>query len=90
MHASPGQARAYFFLIRMCERHNRRNIGDRILALNPADLLELCAAYKLEVPEGMPSDDLKEKLITRLIEGEHSYDLEALDAHRAKVTAPKE
>jgi hypothetical protein len=77
-----GQARAYFFLLRMCERHNRRTIGDRILGLNEQDLKELCAAYGLVPSDAMPRDEVKRLLTERLLAGEHPYDLTALDAHR--------
>lgn len=77
-----GQARAYFFLLRMCERHNRRTIGDRILGLNEQDLKELCAAYGLAPSDGTPRDEVKRLLTERLLAGKHPYDLTALDAHR--------
>lgn len=80
-----GQERAYFFLVRMCERHNRRNIGDRILSMNEMAVLELCAAYKMEVSKGTPLDEVKRDLSAKLIAGEAPYDLEALDMHRATV-----
>ena len=85
-----GQARAYFFLIRMCERHNRRIIGDRILSLNAAELRELVAAYKLEVEPDASSDEIKCDLTALLIAGTQPYDLQALEAHRAAVKAAAE
>jgi len=85
-----GQERAYFFLIRMCERHNRRTIGDRILALNEVALLELCAAYQVTVPRGEARDETKRRLTETLLGGKQPYDLAALDAHRAAVAAERE
>ena len=82
-----GQARAYFFLIRMCERHNRRTIGDRILSMNEKQLQELSAAYAFEREPTDTADDARRKLTALLIGGERAYDLEALDRHRADVEA---
>ena len=82
-----GQERGYFFLIRMSERHNRRTIGDKILALNPAKLRELAAAYAIGVPAGTSDDGIKQLLTNTLIAGEKPYDLDALDRHRAEVAA---
>ena len=80
-----GQARAYFLLIRMCDRHNRRNIADRIIKLNDVDLAELCAAYGLARREGEPSDALKHRAMKLLTEASRPYDLAKLDEHKAAV-----
>ena len=82
-----GQERAYFLLIRMAERHNRRTIADTILELGEPALLELCAAYgqalKDDKSEPFERDELKRRLIKTLIAGERRYDLDALRQHQA-------
>jgi len=80
-----GQERAYFFLIRMCERHNRRIISDTIMGLDAkkARLWELCAAYRYAPSAGETPLETKRAMIDRLIAGQHPYDLAELDAYVA-------
>ena len=84
-----GQERAYFFLLRMCERHNRRLIGDRVLKMNAKELSEVSAAYSYQADASMSADERKRELTRRLLASEQKYDLAKLDAHRTAVAAAK-
>ena len=80
-----GQERAYFFLIRMCERHNRRHIAEHIQALDPKKpaLRDLCAAYGYTPLPGTLAVDIRAEIIRLLTDATRPYDLAKLDAHVA-------
>ena len=78
-----GQSRAYFFIVRMCERHNRRTIADYILGLDPKKprLKKLCVLYGVSTADAGTSDALKRRLIAELlspVKDRAPYDLSKL------------